>query len=186
MSRPEKFETRKVLILSSYQDRRERSSSMRLLGFLIPRTVSGPEFLPDVSFVVAQHLKYHRAPLRRREKEQGAGEGGGGYAGRVLICAGDVMAGSEHPVHGGISAARDQDPPTRRLLLPFYFSSPGLFQNHLFFFFRQPMFRQIPQICTTDIVLPLFFFSSFLTSSFLHLVRWRKLRAVDLCLEMKT
>lgn len=61
-------------------------------------------------------VKYHRVSL--------GGEGEGGYAGRVLICAGDVMAGSEHPVHG-ISAARDQDPPTCRLLLPFFFLFPG-------------------------------------------------------------
>lgn len=44
-----------------------------------------------------------------------------GYPGRVLICAGDVMAGSEHPVHGGISTARDQDPPTRRPTASFCF-----------------------------------------------------------------
>lgn len=48
-----------------------------------------------------------------------------GVRGRVLICAGDVMAGFEHPVHGGISTARDQDPPTRRPTTSFCFS----FQN---------------------------------------------------------
>lgn len=46
-----------------------------------------------------------------------------GVRGRVLICAGDVMAGFEHPVHGGISTARDQDPPTRRPTTSFCFSS---------------------------------------------------------------
>lgn len=38
----------------------------------------------------------------------------------VLICAGDVMAGFEHPVHGGISTVRHRDPPTY-VPIPFVF-----------------------------------------------------------------
>lgn len=168
--------------------KRKRSLSMPAAWFSDPANRVGSW----ISFRRLLRRAGESRPSKESRREIPSRSFGGGeegdYAGRVLICASDVMAGSEHPVHG-ISTARDQDPPTRRLLLPFFFLFPGTLpritsssssspssgsqcSDRFRRFVRQTSFAS-------------FFFLS-LTSSFLHLVRWWKLRAVDLCLEMKT